>query len=129
MNLEEISTPMLVAWDARIRRDLEVFVPTYIPEDGETAQNWRRYRRDIRAEIRRRGDEEALRQPDNPKVVEDEVGNHFPNGVPDGRAASRPRVLEEISRYANEVAAFVRSRLRLPDALRLPAETSPEDRL
>ena len=49
MNLQELPTSVLIAWDSRIKSDLEVFGPMFIPPDGEPARTWRRYREDIRA--------------------------------------------------------------------------------
>ncbi len=59
------------------------------------------------------------------------AGDAFTAALAVGLLAGRR--LEEINRHANEIAAFVCSRPggtpNLPDALRLPVATSPEDRL
>ena len=67
MNLQDIPTSLLIAWDARVKRDLEVFVPTFVSQNGEPAQTWRRQRRAIRDEIKRREDDDALRELDGQK--------------------------------------------------------------
>jgi hypothetical protein len=55
VNLQELPTSVLIAWDARIKNDLEVFVPAFTTPDGEPALTWHSYREDIRAELERRG--------------------------------------------------------------------------
>jgi hypothetical protein len=62
VNLQELPTSVLIAWDARIKSDLEVFVPTFIPQDGEPSRTWLRYRQDIRAELQRRGTADPVPQ-------------------------------------------------------------------
>jgi fructokinase len=70
--------------------------------------------------------------PGKPAEVCDTIGagDAFTAALTVGLLAVRP--LEEINRHANEVAAFVCSRPggtpALPDALKLPAAMSPEDR-